>query len=71
MAFGHVGLDYERYVVVDEAFFRPAEVDLLVGDATKAHTELGWRPSVGFEALVTMMVDADMDLLSGKLDAIG
>jgi GDPmannose 4,6-dehydratase len=71
VAFGHVGLDYNDFVVVDEAFFRPAEVDLLVGDATHAHEVLGWRPEVGFEDLVTMMVDADLDLLSGKLDAIG
>jgi len=71
VAFGHVGLDYNDFVVVDEAFFRPAEVDLLVGDATHAHEALGWRPEVGFEDLVTMMVDADLDLLSGKLDAIG
>jgi GDPmannose 4,6-dehydratase len=71
VAFGHVGLDYNDFVVVDDAFFRPAEVDLLVGDATHAHEALGWRPEVGFEDLVTMMVDADLDLLSGKLDAIG
>ena len=71
VAFGHVGLDWEQYVVVDEAFFRPAEVDLLVGDSSKALTELDWSPEVDFEQLVTMMVDADMDLLSGRLDAIG
>ena len=71
VAFGHVGLDYNDFVVVDEAFFRPAEVDLLVGDATPAHEALGGRPEVGFEDLVTMRVDADLDLLSGKLDAIG
>ncbi|MCP4435868.1 MAG: GDP-mannose 4,6-dehydratase [Actinomycetia bacterium] len=71
VAFGHLGLDYNDHVVVDEAFFRPAEVDLLVGDAHKAADQLGWQPEVGFEDLVTMMVDADMDLLSGKLDSIG
>jgi GDPmannose 4,6-dehydratase len=71
VAFGHVGLDYEDHVVIDEAFFRPAEVDLLVGDAAKAHSRLGWEPEVSFEDLVVMMVDADMDLLSGKLRAIG
>ena len=70
IAFGHVGLDWEQYVVVDEAFFRPAEVDLLVGDSAKARTVLGWKPSVGFEDLVTMMVDADLDLLNGKLRPI-
>ena len=67
VAFGHVGLDYEEFVVIDEAFYRPAEVDLLVGDPSKAHDKLGWKPSVGFEDLVTMMVDADIDLLTGKL----
>jgi len=71
VAFGHVGLNWEDHVVVDEAFYRPAEVDLLVGDATKAHDVLGWKPEVGFQDLVTMMVDADMDLLQGKLRAIG
>lgn len=71
VAFGHVGLDYEQHVVIDEAFFRPAEVDLLVGDAAKARDHLGWQPEVGFEDLVTTMVDADMDLLSGKLRSIG
>lgn len=70
VAFGHVELDYEQYVVIDEAFYRPAEVDLLVGDPAKAAQDLGWKPKVGFEDLVTMMVDADMDLLSGKLNAI-
>ena len=71
VAFGHVGLDWEQYVVIDEAFYRPAEVDLLVGDATKAHEVLGWKPAVGFQDLVTMMVDADLDLLQGRLRSIG
>jgi GDPmannose 4,6-dehydratase len=70
IAFGHVGLDWEQYVVVDEAFFRPAEVDLLVGDSAKARKVLDWKPTVGFEDLVTMMVDADLDLLNGKLRPI-
>ncbi|MFZ4518994.1 MAG: GDP-mannose 4,6-dehydratase [Microthrixaceae bacterium] len=70
IAFGHVGLNYEDHVVIDEAFYRPAEVDLLIGDPAKAKASLGWTPSVGFEDLVTMMVDADLDLLSGRLDAI-
>ena len=60
IAFSHAGLDWKKYVVVDPAFLRPAEVDLLVGDATKAKTELGWSPSIDFAGLVTMMVDADM-----------
>ena len=64
IAFGHVGLDWEQYVTVDEKFFRPAEVDLLIGDSTTARTVLGWKPKVGFEQLVTMMVDADIKLVS-------
>ena len=70
VAFGHVGLDYEDHVVIDEKFYRPAEVDLLIGTPEKAKTVLGWTPTVGFEDLVTMMVDADIALLSGKLDSI-
>jgi len=67
LAFGRVGLDWERHVVVDERYFRPAEVDLLVGDASKAHEVLGWRPKTSFTHLVERMVDADMALLTGKL----
>jgi GDPmannose 4,6-dehydratase len=67
VAFGHVGLNYEDHVVIDEAFYRPAEVDLLVGDPAKASEVLDWTPTVGFEDLVTMMVDADLALLEGRL----
>ena len=67
VAFGHLGLDWEAHVVVDEEFIRPAEVDLLVGDASRAAKVLGWSPTVDFEGLVTMMVDADMALLEGPL----
>jgi len=70
IAFGHVGLNWEDHVVIDEAFYRPAEVDLLVGDPTKAHDVLGWKPEVGFQDLITMMVDADLALLEGRLDSI-
>ena len=70
VAFGHVGLDWEEHVVIDERFMRPAEVDLLVGDAAKAEEKLGWRATTSFEDLVTMMVDADMALLQGKLKGI-
>ena len=70
VAFGHVGLNWEDSVVIDEAFMRPAEVDLLVGDATKAKDLLGWEPNTTFEDLVTMMVDADLALLEGKLKGI-
>ena len=59
-AFGYAGLDWEKYVVVDPKFFRPAEVDLLLGDPTKAKSKLGWKPAVDFKGLVKMMVDADM-----------
>jgi GDPmannose 4,6-dehydratase len=64
LAFGHVGLDYTDHVVQDERFFRPAEVDLLVGDSSKARDELGWEPKTSFPELVAMMVDADLELLS-------
>jgi GDPmannose 4,6-dehydratase len=63
VAFGHAGLDWNRYVRQDPRFLRPAEVDHLVGDATKAHARLGWQPEVDFKGLVTMMVDADLDRL--------
>jgi GDPmannose 4,6-dehydratase len=70
IAFGHAGLRWEDHVVQDERFMRPAEVDLLIGDSTKARKELGWEPKVDFEGLVTMMVDADLDLLSGRLGPV-
>ncbi len=60
VAFSHVGLDYKNYVQCDERFFRPAEVDLLVGDPSKAGRQLGWEPSVSFTELIHMMVDADL-----------
>jgi GDPmannose 4,6-dehydratase len=62
-AFGHVGLDWKKYVKLDPRFVRPAEVDTLLADASRAKQELGWVPQVGFEQLVTMMVDADMERL--------
>jgi GDPmannose 4,6-dehydratase len=62
-AFGHAGLDYNDFVFRDERFFRPAEVDLLVGDPSKARRQLGWQPKVAFEDLICMMVDADLELL--------
>jgi len=62
IAFNHVGLDHQKYVVVDPKFYRPAEVDLLLGNPTKAIKTLGWKPDVSFNQLVTMMVDADMKL---------
>jgi GDPmannose 4,6-dehydratase len=62
-AFSRVGLDYRDHVATDPALVRPAEVDLLVGDASKARQQLGWEPTVGFQELVEMMVDADVDRL--------
>jgi len=70
VAFSHVGLDWEDHVTTDEKFFRPAEVDLLVGDPAKAKADLGWEPKVRFDGLVRMMVDADLELLTGHLDSI-
>jgi len=64
LAFSHVGLDWRQYVVVDPQFYRPAEVDLLLGDPTQARRQLGWRPGVSFEQLVTTMVEADLAALS-------
>jgi GDPmannose 4,6-dehydratase len=66
IAFGHLGLDYKDHVVQDEKFYRPAEVDLLISDPSKARSILGWEPAVGFKELVTMMVDSDMERLSQK-----
>jgi len=61
LAFNHVGLDYRKYVVQDPKFFRPAEVDLLVADPSKARKQLGWKPRVSFAELVRTMVDADLE----------
>ena len=63
-AFSHVGLNYEDYVVEDPQFYRPAEVDLLIGDASKAKAKLGWAPTHTFESLVKEMVDSDLEALS-------
>jgi GDPmannose 4,6-dehydratase len=63
-AFTHVGLDWKKYVKIDPRFVRPAEVDTLLADASRARKELGWAPKVGFEQLVRMMVDADLERLS-------
>ena len=70
LAFSHLGLSYEDHVVVDEQFFRPAEVDLLVGDYGKAKKVLAWEPSTSFRDLVTMMVEADLALLEGRLKGL-
>ena len=65
-AFGHVGLDWQRYVTTDPRFIRPAEVDLLVADPSKARAELGWSPTVDFAGLIAMMVDADLERLGAR-----
>lgn len=68
LAFSHVGLDYEEYVIQDPRFYRPAEVDLLVADPGKAGEELGWQPKIGFEELIHIMVDADLKRLALEID---
>jgi len=69
IAFGHVGLDYRDFVVSDPKYYRPAEVDLLLADPSKARRELGWSPKIGFAELIAMMVDADLERL-GSGDAV-
>jgi len=64
LAFSEAGLDYQDWVKIDPAVYRPAEVDLLIGDAGKAHSELGWRPTAGFQSLVKEMVHADLELVA-------
>ncbi|HSE67839.1 MAG TPA: GDP-mannose 4,6-dehydratase, partial [Gemmatimonadales bacterium] len=66
IAFGHLGLDWKKFVVEDPRFFRPAEVDLLQADPSLARKELQWVPTVSFEDLVRMMVDADLKRLRGE-----
>jgi len=60
--FQKLGLDYEKYIAIDQRYFRPTEVDALLGDSTKARKKLGWRPKVGFDELVNIMVEADLEL---------
>ena len=67
VAFSHVGLDWHDYVTLDERFVRPAEVDLLIGDRSKAEARLGWTPTVDFEQLVHMMVDSDLERLGAAV----
>jgi GDPmannose 4,6-dehydratase len=71
LAFEAADLNWENYVEVDPRFIRPAEVDLLVGDSSKARAVLGWEPSVSFEQLVGHMVEADIRLLRGDSAPIG
>ena len=67
VAFGSVDLNWENHVVVDERFYRPAEVDLLIGDATKANEKLGWQPTVSFEEMIEMMVQSDLKAIQNEL----
>ena len=63
-AFAHAGLEWQQYVKIDPQFVRPAEVDVLRADASRARKELGWTPKVTFEQLLQMMVDADLERLA-------
>jgi GDPmannose 4,6-dehydratase len=67
LAAGHLGLDWEKHVVIDPRYYRPAEVDALCGDASKARERLGWQPATSFEELVRIMVDADLKSIEDKL----
>ncbi len=71
VAFGYAGLDWKKYVAIDKRYFRPTEVDLLLGDASKAKKVLKWKPKVGFQALVHMMVDSDMELVRKLVYGMG
>jgi len=75
VAFDHVGLDWQKHVEIDPRYYRPAEVDLLIGDYSKARKKLGWEPKTRFEDLTRLMVDADVNLLKrhqeGKIKVTG
>jgi len=68
LAFDRLQLDWKKHVKIDEKYYRPTEVDLLIGDASKAKKELGWQPKVCFQELIAMMVDADLAAEKEKLD---
>ena len=67
VAFSHVDLDWQKYVKIDSRYYRPTEVDLLIGDSTKARTRLGWAPKISFKELITMMVTADVQAEHAKV----
>ena len=75
MAFDHVGLDWKKYVEIDPRYYRPAEVELLIGDYSKAKQKLGWEPKTKFVELTRLMVDADVELLrrhqQGEIRVVG
>ena len=67
IAFDHVGLDMEKHLVIDPAFFRPAEVDVLLGDSSKARKVLGWKPEITLDEMIREMVDADLERLKHEV----
>jgi GDPmannose 4,6-dehydratase len=67
VAFGRVGLDWTKHVEIDPRYYRPAEVDILIGDYSKAKRKLGWEPKTKFKELIELMVDADLKLISDQL----
>lgn len=71
LAFGHINLDWRRYIEIDSHYFRPAEVDSLIGDASKAKRQLGWQPKTSFQQLVRLMVEADMELVRLQVEGTG
>jgi GDPmannose 4,6-dehydratase len=71
IAFGHLNLDWQPYVKIDPRYYRPTEVDLLIGDPSKARKQLGWEPKVSFKDLITMMVEADLEAERLKLEGTG
>jgi GDPmannose 4,6-dehydratase len=71
VAFGHLDLDWQKYVELDPRYLRPAEVDLLLGDPSKAKQKLGWEPKVGFQDLIKMMVEADVELVRRRIYGVG
>jgi GDPmannose 4,6-dehydratase len=71
IAFGHLGLEWQPYVKIDPRYYRPTEVDVLIGDASKARKQLGWEPKVSFKELITMMVDADLAAERLRLEGTG
>ena len=71
IAFTHLDLDWQRYVKIDSRYYRPTEVDLLIGDSSKARESLGWKPKVDFKELITMMVDSDLQQEKEKIEGLG
>jgi len=67
VAFARLGLDWQKYVEIDPRYYRPAEVELLIGDASKAKRKMGWEPKTKFKDLIELMVDADLKLLQDQL----